>query len=54
MTPIDILNFVRKLLGLVLDVVPVEVASQLLTEEAVRRSNAIADAAELAKFGPKT
>ena len=38
-------------LQLLLDLVPKEVASQLLTDAAVRRANAIADAAEVAKFG---
>lgn len=49
MTP-EILTFVRKLLGLVLDIVPVTVARQMLDDAAVRRANAIADAAEVAKF----
>lgn len=51
MTPLDILNVVRRLVALILDIVPHDVASQLLTDEAVRRQNAIADGAELTKFG---
>lgn len=49
MTP-EILTFVRKLLGLVLDIVPVTVARAMLDDAAVRRANVIADAAEVAKF----
>lgn len=45
------LDIARKLLGIVLDLVPEEHARELLTEEAVKRQNAVADAAELAKFG---
>lgn len=48
MNPIDI---ARKLIGLLLDLVPHTVAQQLLTDEAVRRANATADAAEVIKFG---
>lgn len=48
MNPLDI---VRKLLDLVLLLVPHGVAKDELDEAAVRRANAIADAAELAKFG---
>lgn len=51
MTPLDVVDLVRKLLALVLDLVPKDVASQLLTEEAIRRQNAIADGAEAVKFG---
>lgn len=51
MTPMDAINVVRKLVGLILDIVPKDVAQQLLTEEAIRRQNAIADGAEVAKFG---
>lgn len=47
----NVIDIVRKLLGLILDLVPHTVASQLLTDEAVRRQNAIADAVEAAKFG---
>lgn len=46
MNPVEI---ALKLLGLVLDLVPRDVAEKLLTEEAIRRQNAIADAAEAAK-----
>lgn len=45
------LEIARKLLDLVLDLVPHEQAAALLTEQAVKRQNAIVDAAELAKFG---
>lgn len=45
------LDIVSKLLGLVLDLVPHTVAQELLTREAVKRQNAIADAAEQLKFG---
>ena len=47
MNPIEV---VMRLLGLVLDLVPREVAEDLLSKEAIRRQNAIADAAEAAKF----
>lgn len=47
----DVIDVVRKLIGLILDLVPHDVAKQLLTDEAVRRANAIADTAEAAKFG---
>jgi hypothetical protein len=51
MSPLDVIDLVRKLISLVLDLVPKDVATQLLTEEAVRRQNAIANAAEAVKFG---
>ena len=51
MTPAKLLDLARSLLGLVLDLVPPPVARQMLDEEAVRRANAVADAAETAKFG---
>lgn len=47
MNPLDI---VRKLVALILEFVPHEVAAQMLTDEAVRRQNAIADAAEGVKW----
>lgn len=50
MTPAAVLDLVRKLLSVILDLVPKDVASQLLTEEAIKRQNAIADAAEAVKF----
>jgi hypothetical protein len=53
MTPLAVIDLVRKLLSLVLDLVSPGVAQQLLTDEAVRRQNAIANAAEYAKFGPQ-
>lgn len=46
------LDVVRRLLDLVLLLVPHGVARDELDEAAVRRANAIADAAELGKFGP--
>jgi hypothetical protein len=46
----NILDVVRKLVSLILDLVPHEVASQLLSDEAIRRANAIADLAEAQKF----
>jgi hypothetical protein len=48
-----VLEWARVLLDLVLDLVPPPVARQLLDEAAVKRANAVADAAELAKFGPE-
>jgi hypothetical protein len=45
--PIDAALYASKAL---LDLVTPDVAHQLLTEEAVRRQNAIADIAEIAKF----
>lgn len=50
MTPLDVLSLVRQLLAIVLSLVPREVAERLLTEEAVKRQNAIADAREQMKF----
>ncbi len=47
----EVINFIAKLLDMVLDHVPVDVARKLLDEAAIRRANAIADAAEVAKFG---
>ncbi len=51
MTPAQGIDAARKVVDLLLDLVPKEVAEQLLTDAAVRRQNAIADAAEVAKFG---
>jgi hypothetical protein len=50
------LDAVGRAVGLALDLaemfgVPPERVAELLTEEAVRRQNAIADVAEAAKFG---
>jgi hypothetical protein len=53
MSPVAVIELVRQLIAIVLSLVPKEVAEQLLTDEAVKRANAIADGAELAKFGPK-
>ncbi len=52
MSPAAVLELVRSLLTIILGLVPVSVARTLLDEEAARRANAAADAAELAKFGP--
>ncbi len=51
MNPLDAIDTVRRLVDLALDLVPHDVAKQLLDDSAVRRANAIADAAEVAKFG---
>ncbi len=51
MNPKTILDIVRGLLDLVLSLVPKTVAVQMLDEAAIARQNAIADAAEAAKFG---
>lgn len=45
------LDIARALLDLVLKLIPVTVARDELDEAARRRANAIADAAEAAKFG---
>ena len=42
----------RALVSQLLDLVSVDKARELLTEEDIRRANLAADAAELAKFGP--
>lgn len=47
----DVIEVVRALLDIVLSLVPHEVANQLLTDAAVKRQNAIANAAEAEKFG---
>ena len=56
MTPSQAIDLARKLIGLALDIVPADVAKQVIDDESVRRANAIADAAEDAvvlaqKFG---
>jgi len=51
MTPSAVLDLVRSILDAVLMVFPVEVVRKELDDAAVRRQNAIADAAEKAKFG---
>lgn len=53
MTPETILDIARGLIDLLLSIVPAPVAKQMLDEAAIRRANAIADAAEAAKFGGK-
>lgn len=50
MTPANIIDAVRALVDVILSLVPHEVAKQMLDDAAVRRQNAIADAAEEAKF----
>jgi hypothetical protein len=45
------LEVARGLVDLLLKLVPAPVARQMLDDAAVRRSNAIADLAEAAKFG---
>ena len=49
MTPVAALDLARRLLDLALELAPVEVLRAVLDEAAVRRQNAIADAAEAAK-----
>lgn len=51
MSPLDVLDTARKLADALLDLVPEPVAKQFLSEAAIRRANAAADALELAKFG---
>jgi hypothetical protein len=53
LNPPEVFTAVGQILDLVLDLVPHDVARQALDDAAVRRANTIADAAELAKFGPK-
>lgn len=48
----EVVTVVVKLIEIILGLVPVEQARVLLDETARKRANAIADAAELAKFGP--
>ena len=50
MTPSDAINAARIAADLLLALVPAPVARQLLDDAAVRRSNAIATAAEDVKF----
>jgi len=47
----EALEIARKVLDTVLDALPKEEASKLLTEQAIKRQNAAADLAEIAKFG---
>ncbi len=51
MIPETILAVVRTLLDLILELVPHDVANQMLSDAAVKRQNAVADEAELLKFG---
>lgn len=53
MNPELIINTVRTLVDLILSLVPHDVARLALDDAAVRRANAIANAAEAVKFGPK-
>jgi hypothetical protein len=50
-TPLVILDVVRKLLDMILDLVPHEMARGMLDDAAVRRAHRIGDLAEEAKFG---
>lgn len=52
MTPLTALEIVRVLVGLILDLMPVEEAAGVLHDEAVKRQNRIADEAERLKFSP--
>lgn len=45
-----VVEWARVLIDLILELVPPPVARQLLDEAAVRRANAVADAAEALKF----
>lgn len=55
MTPDKAIDLARSLIALALDIVPAEAAKQLIDDEAVRRANRIANAAEdaavVAKYG---
>jgi hypothetical protein len=51
MTAAEALEAARIAADLLLQLVPKEKATELLDEAAVKRANAIADAAEAAKFG---
>ena len=56
MTPDKAVDLARALIKLALDIVPADVARQVISDEEVRRANAIADTAEDAviaagKFG---
>jgi hypothetical protein len=48
--PTDVLNAARLAADILATLVPRPVAEQLLSEAAIKRQNAIADAAEAAKF----
>jgi hypothetical protein len=54
-TPDKAIDLVRKIVALVLDVVPAPVAKQIIDDEAVKRANRVADLAEdaavISKFG---
>lgn len=52
MSPDEVLELASKAADIVLALVPIERARELLDEAAIRRANALADAAEIAKFGP--
>lgn len=49
----QVVSVVVRLIEIILSLVPVEEARKLLDDAAVKRANTIADAAELAKFGPR-
>ena len=46
-----VLDMLRTVIGFALEHVPEEEISKVLTEEAIKRQNAVADAAEVGKFG---
>lgn len=49
--PLEALKAGAELASKLLDLLPLNVAASLLTEESRKRANAVADAAEVAKFG---
>lgn len=49
--PLEALKAGAELASKLLDLLPLNVAASLLTEESRKRANAVADAAEIAKFG---
>lgn len=51
MTPEQALEIARMAADILLALVPRDQVAELLDEAAIRRANAIADAAEAAKFG---
>lgn len=51
MTPDKAVDLATKMAAMLLDLVPAPVARQLIDDAAVRRANAIANAAEDLKFG---
>lgn len=51
MTPEKLIDLVRFVVGLALELVPEDELQKVLSEEAVKRQNLAADLAERAKFG---